>query len=499
MKVLRRALPIVLVASAIFPTSSAAPKASCAKANHPGGEWRTFGHDLSNTRSQSREKKIGITDVATMQPAWAFGTEGKGDFTGTPIIADGCVYVGSNQGWVFALNADTGKTVWKTRTKGGINSSAAVFDGKVFITVSRIGKPATIALDQDTGKILWDTTVDNQPGSDVYSSPVYFKDLIFVGWSGGSAELGDEADRYAFQGGFVLLDADTGRIVKKTYSIRPPDKNPKKPKDLYAGAAIWSTPAVDTRTGHAYVGAGNPFRPQKEHKYTNSILKIDVSRGRSSFGKIVDHYKGTVDEYIPGFSELPCYDIEGNPAPWYPQGIGQCGDLDMDFGAAPNLWREKGKTFVGEGQKSGIYHTVNASNMKPAWTVPVGPPSAVGGIVGSTAFDGKSVFGPITIGGYLWSVSDSGSHRWAIPVADGAHWGNPVSIANGVVYTIDLKGFLNAYDAATGAQVAAIPLWFGGGGDLKASWGGVAIARNTVYVSTGITSDDGSVIAYRPG
>ena len=70
------------------------------------------------------------------------------------------------------------------------------------------------AIDQRSGEVLWESQIDDQPGSDVYSSPVYFDDMIFTGWSGGSAELGDEADRYAFQGGFAIFDADTGELLK---------------------------------------------------------------------------------------------------------------------------------------------------------------------------------------------------------------------------------------------------------------------------------------------
>ena len=130
----------------------------------------------------------------------------------------------------------------------------------------------------------------------------------------------------------------------------------------------------------------------------------------------------------------------------------------------------------------------------------VGPPSAVGGIVGSTAVEGNAVYGPITIGGYLWSIDrHDGAPRWAMPVADGAHWGNPVSVANGVVYTMDLRGFLDAYDAQTGAPLLHTPLSAATEGYPTASWGGVAIARNTVYAAAGITGlPNGHVVAYRP-
>ena len=84
-------------------------------------------------------------------------------------------------------------------------------------------------------------------------------------------------------------------------------------------------------------------------------------------------------------------------------------------------------------------------------------------------------------------------------LADGAHWGEPVAVANGVVYTVDLKGFLDAYDAATGAPLLHRPMEIDSQGNPTSSWGGVSVARNTVYAAVGITGlKNGYVIAYRP-
>src|SRR5205814_3606285 len=101
------------------------------------------------------------------------------------------------------------------------------------------------------------TTVDQQPGSDLYSSPVVYKGTVFVGVSAGAAEVGDAsgtADRYAYQGSFVLLDETTGTMLKKTWTVHPPGQ----PADNLAGASVWSSPAIDTVTSRAYVGTGNP-------------------------------------------------------------------------------------------------------------------------------------------------------------------------------------------------------------------------------------------------
>ncbi len=518
----RAPLTGALVAALVVPATVAAAPAvgsittteaagACVADDHPGGDWAGYGHDYANTRHQDREEVIGRTNVTSLQPAWAFGADdggGGGDFTATPVVVDGCVFVGSNDGFAFALDADTGEHLWTTEAPngGGINSSAFVADGVVYFGVARGGAPYVMALDEQTGELLWATQTDDQPGADIYGSPVVFDGVLMVGVSGGAAELGNEDDRYAFQGAFVLIETQDdpelgrvpGEIIRKTYTVHPPDV-----EDGFAGATVWATFSVDPETRTGYVGAGNPFQPQQEHEHANSVLKVDLDRSSPTFGEIVGHYKGTVEEYDPVVQTAPCFDIPGNPAPYYPQGVGECGDLDLDFGASANLFTdETGRRLVGVGQKSGVYHVIDAETMEPVWQSIVGPPSAVGGIVGSTAIDDGAVYGPIVPAGYLWSVDRaSGLQRWVSPVGDGAHWGNPVALANGVVYTVDLRGFLDAYDAETGAPLAQLPMKVNSdtGADPLLSWGGVAVARNTVYAAVGMTGlPNGYVIAYRP-
>jgi polyvinyl alcohol dehydrogenase (cytochrome) len=517
------AAPVALAALVAPPGLRAAPRraaaatsaAACAPAAAPRGEWRSYGHDLANSRFQDAEHDIGPLEAATLAPVWTFssvGGGGEGDFTGTPVVADGCVFVGSSRGWIFALNADTGRLVWKAKAPiGGIDASLTVDSGRVYAEVSNASRgtactgptcqgPYAMALSEATGATIWRSApLDTQSGSDVYGSPALFDGMLFVGVSGGSAELGDASQRIAFHGSFVLLDAATGAILTKTWTIPRSDWSKG-----FAGAGIWSTPAIDASTGTAFAGTGNPFSDQLASPRADAVLKIDLNRASPTFGQVTGVYQGQVDTYTPVAREMPCFKPHGNPPPYYPQGLGSCGDLDLDFGASPNLLHDPaGRLLVGEGQKSGAYHAFDPATMRSVWQTVVGPPSSVGGIVGSTAFDGYRVYGPITSPGYLWSLSRAGGPpQWLAPIGDGAHWGNPVAVASGVVYTVDLRGFLDGYDAGHGVPVLQRPIVAGGqtGSSPVLSWGGVSIARGTVYAAVGLSSlADGFVVAFQPG
>ena len=395
---------LALPAGAAAAEAPAQGQASCSTVDVGGGDWPMYGHDAGNSRFQNHEKVISPADAPLLSPAWSFSTTdsgGEGDITGTPIVSRGCVYVATTENWVFALNADTGEPVWKRKLPygGGVNGSVTAQGGRIYVGISRLTPadgcpkgdpcvgPYVVALDRRSGRVEWATeALDEQQGSDLYGSPMILNGVLMVGISGGSAELGDEADRYAFQGSMVFIDTREGKVLRKTWTIHPP----LQPEDDLAGAGIWSTPAIDRKAKVAYVGTSNPFKPQAEHEYANSVLKYDLNRTHKTFGRISGSYPGLVDEYSPGLSELPCYDVPGNAPPYYPQGIGACGDIDLDFGAAPNLFTgPDGRKLVGAGQKSGVYHVFDAKTMEPVWTQIVGPPTPGGGIVGSTAYDGK--------------------------------------------------------------------------------------------------------------
>jgi outer membrane protein assembly factor BamB len=474
-----------------------------------------YGLDYANTRTQRNERDLGSVKAATLRPEWVFDTGNSSEVLGfldiasTPVVARGCVYVGDAAGDVVALDANTGHQVWRVHigltvaesgVRAGVVVATVAVDGpRVMVVVNKSGGPYVLALDADTGSQLWQSPpLDTQPEAYTNGSPIVHRGVVIVGFSG------PEGISTA-QGGFAILQASDGQLLKRTYSVPEADQPAG-----YGGGGIWATPAVDPATGYAYVGVGNPFSKDKEHERTNAILKIDLDRDRSTFGEIVASYKGEIDQYVPLLRDLaqPTCMIapENPPLPPFPpflppleqarDSIG-CLQQDLDFGASPNLFSgPNGELLVGELQKSGVYHIVRADSLQPQRRILLGAACLVCN-GSSTAYDpaaGK-VYADVAPGTLMVGFAPGADHAaWLAPVGDGVHY-QPVAVADGVAYTVDSAGFLDAYDAATGIQILRRSLIADGASDAIAmlASNGVSVANHTVYVAAG-----SRIIAYRP-
>jgi outer membrane protein assembly factor BamB len=475
-----------------------------------------YGHDLANTRSQPDERGIGTAAAGKLAPAWVFSTASYGDdsaFQSTPVIDGGCAFVGSSGGVAYAVDASSGKLVWKRRLPasspgvgGTIVGAAAVSGDAVIWLVDQTAGPYAVALDRSNGSVLWQSPpVISAAGDYTNASPIVANGLVAVGFS--PSEGSDSG-----QGGFALLDAATGQVVKVTLTVPP-----ARQAQGYSGGGLWSTPAYDPSTGYLYWASGNPNSKTKQDPNTDAILKIDLNRSDPAFGQIVAAYPGNVDQYtntLQQASQNPVCDASANANVPYPLDDPVCGQLDLDFGSAVNLFTGgAGTKLVGDLQKAGVYHVARADTMAPVWTRVVGGPCQVCNAA-SAAFDGSAIEGVSTPGGTMFSLApNGGAVNWASPVADGVHY-QSISVADGVVYTFDGNGFLDAFAAARGTPLLRRPL----AADTHTSMGGltsggVAIAEHAVFAAAtstsaaagAITGSGGSgpgsgayLIAYRP-
>jgi len=354
---MRRICTAALLGAALLALPATASATACNAPASPAGEWPTYGADLSNTRHQSDEHVIGTSNAGSIAPAWIYPTPGL--INATPIVDGGCVFIASNgvgaqDAQIAAVDADSGHEVWAyqmtigTPSFGGPAVSTPALWGNLVITpINKKAGPFLVANDRSTGVEMWRTTLDTQKDSGVNGSAVVYDGMVLIGFFGNADASSHE------HGGFLILDAATGQVLKKTYTIPEADF-----EQGYDGAGIWSTPAVDTSTGFAYAGTSNPHSPHHEHARSDALVKIDLNRDSTNFGEIVASYKGVSDTVVPDASHQPACDTKDDI--YYSYSFSTtCLAVDLDFGASPNLFTDaNGHKRIGDLQKAGIYHIV---------------------------------------------------------------------------------------------------------------------------------------------
>lgn len=467
-----------------------------AAAASPDGGWVVAGHDVGNTRDATTEHVIGPRSVSGLSAAWSLTT--GGNMRVTPTVADGTVYSPDETGTLWAVDAHTGKVRWShsisdyTGTAdSSVRTSPAVYGDELVFGDTDLGHGADVmAVDRRTGRLLWRTQVESHVASLITSSAVVYQGTVYVGVSS-AEEVAATAPGYqccSFRGSVVALNAATGHLLWKTYTVPVG----------YTGGSVWgSAPAIDTRNNLVYVGTGNNYTapagvcaepgqtgctPPSVDDHADSILALDRTTGQLRW------FRSTMtnDVFTDVCSAKP--DVACGP--------------DFDFGSGPNLIQlPSGRQLLGIGQKNGVYWALDPNTGSVVWHTIVGPGSALGGIEWGSATDGRRIyvaeanfFGATyqitsasgvtsTINGGSWAALDAATGRILWQVADPQDAVDPgyVSTANGVVYagsTADTGDNMYALDARTGRV-----LWgFASGGPVIS---GAAIVDGWVYWGSG--------------
>jgi alcohol dehydrogenase (cytochrome c) len=277
--------------------------------------------------------KINTKNVSQLVPAWSFsfGGEKQRGQEAQPVIHNGKMFVTASYSRIYAIDLKTGQKLWKyeQRLPEGImpccdvvNRGAALYDNLViFGTLDA----QLIALDQDTGKVVWKEKIDDYAAGYSYTAaPLIVKGMVLTGVSGGE---------FGVVGRVEARDAKTGRLIWTRPTVEGHmgykyDKDGNKvengmtgtlnaswPGETWktGGASTWLGGTYDPQTGLAYFGTGNPG-PWNSHirkgdnLYSSSTLAIDPDSG-----KIVWHYQNTPNDGwdFDGVNEFVTFDMDG--------------------------------------------------------------------------------------------------------------------------------------------------------------------------------------------
>jgi alcohol dehydrogenase (cytochrome c) len=333
-----------LSAAALLSAAGILASAVTAQAQSDNGDWPSFGRDGANQRF-APFAAIDRGNVARLAPAWSYPLGTVGSAQTHPIVIGGVMYVGMAGNDVAALDAATGREIWRYRhvarhklPQVPSNRGVAVADGRVFEATD---DARAIALDQATGKVIWDKAVAPYDASALLpagtklpevdfqfrAAPLVLDGKVIVGSTGfeanrfdddfvkaslaagidvGKAWIDANLGRRAF---LAALDANTGAEVWRWYTTNEdgweggfaqasPDGTPlnrdlaaeKAAAPLYKNAwaagsnSTWMTPAHDA--GLIFIGTGNPapgdvdlVRPG-DNLYANGVAALDARSGK---------------------------------------------------------------------------------------------------------------------------------------------------------------------------------------------------------------------------
>lgn len=421
--------------------------------------WPLYGRDLSGARATSI---AGITsaNVADLAPLWQI--EVGGAVSATPVIADGVAYIGSYDGNLYARVAQTGEEVWTYSTGAavdepnlgiplGILGSAAMDGGVVYVGDAT----ATVhAIQASTGTVLWATKVDQQPTACIWSSPVIWNDMVFIGVASVAKEAG-------FRGSVVALSARTGEISWQTYMV----------PEGTDGAGVFAVPAIDAGRGMLFVGTQNAYSESvAEGGHPINIVALNALTGGVawSFDAIATAEDGAYTD-------------------------------DIGFSASPNLYSIEGVDVVGCGQKSGMFWVLNRESGEIVWQVAVSPAGPLGGMEGTSAVHDNILVVPATdwadpAGPAKGLVSaydaDTGLRRWT-KEQEGFPAASAVSISEDLVFQAGIDGILHAYLLPNGVELWKAELGASASGGIGIADGVVIVGAATPafapFVTTGTT------------
>jgi polyvinyl alcohol dehydrogenase (cytochrome) len=253
--------------------------------------WNGWGVDPSQHRFQSSDMAgLAESDLPRLKLKWAFGFPGATRPVAQPTIVGGRLFVGSQGGKVYSLDAKSGCTIWEFGARKGVRS-AIVIGQRSDGWAAYFGDAGAnvYSVDALTGKELWRTKVDDHPAAVITGSPTLVGATLFVPVSSYEEVTGANKSYpcCTFRGSVVALDASTGKVLWKAFSIaeeaKPGATNAAGVQPMGpSGAAIWSAPTFDVATKRIYATTGDNYSDPPTET-SDAILAFDAGSGERTW------------------------------------------------------------------------------------------------------------------------------------------------------------------------------------------------------------------------
>lgn len=435
-----------------------------------GPGWNGWSTDLTNARFQpAKSAGLAADQVARLKLKWAFGFPTGVSVYGQPTVVSGRVFVGSDLGYVYSLDAATGCVYWSFQAKAGVRNAISIGPQKgagagKYAAYFGDMKGNAYAIDAQDGASLWIAHVDDHFAARITGAPALYEGRLYVpvSTSEGYNAASPDYSCCTFRGSVVALDAKTGAQIWKTYTIQEtpkPTKKNSKGVQLYApaGGTVWNTPTVDVQRHALYFGTGDS-ETEPAVKTTDAVMALDLSTG-----KILWVYQAQADDAdLPGCSANKTENCPSEQGP------------DLDIGNSPILEKlPSGKRVLVAGTKDGdvfaldpdrkgalLWRTDVSGRGKVSFAQnqPSGRPGTGGIIFGGSSDGGKAYFGLSGgAGGALVAVDlTTGERAWFYrTAAENVRGGNAAAVTAipGVVFGGGFDGKLVGVSTADGSKL----------------------------------------------
>jgi outer membrane protein assembly factor BamB len=444
-----------LTASSTPSYTGAASAAFSITSGTSAGAWPSYLQGIDRTGFASGEGGFNPTSVQNLHQAWkASDTAPNHGVFPQPVVSNGLVYWGSNDGFERATNT-SGNLVWQTnlgRTSPpactnpsdfGISSTPTIttdvpVGGATSVMYIGGGDSKLYALNAATGAVLWSYDVGGNPDTFLWDSPAVFGNSVYIG----VASFGDCP---LVQGQILQLNRVTGALQNQ-YNIVP---------NGCTGGGVWGSITVDAAAGTLYFATGTPG-------------DCPASLGGPSL----------IELTTSNLSLVGMWTVPQNQQ-----------DADPDFGSTPTLFTGtisgQSTPLVGMINKNGVFYALKRDALAagPVWSTRIatggGNPTIGQGDQASAAYDGTRLYvgGDITpsCSGTVNALNPStGAFIWQHCFTDGGFVIGGVTVTSGGVVAVGEGSNIAMVSAATGATVAT----FTGTGPF---YGPPSVAGGTLY------------------